>query len=189
MNQSLSLKIHYPSDIINRIEEIITPDIKKVKLKARIDGIHRKPDWENEVSEEKLLSEFIERDDIDTAGNRKNIVSFSKDKSHKLIHLIKEMHPDKVVYTSGHFYYPPTGYMGWHTNQHLAADRIYISYASESNKAFFRYYEDGKVITEYDDMGINIRRFSCRSTKPFFWHCVGSECDRFSFGFRLCDIT
>ena len=189
MNQNSNLREIFPDHITKRIEEIIIPDIKKVKLKAKIEGIRRISGWEEAVSEQNLHEFFIHRDDIDTCGDRKNIISFSKDKSNKLIHLIKEIYPDKIVYTSGHFYYPPTGYMGWHTNQHLAADRVYISFASESNKAFFRYYENGRVITDYDQKGINIRRFSCKSNKPYFWHCVGSDCDRFSFGFRLCDIT
>ena len=26
------------------------------------------------------------------------------------------------------------------------------------------------------------------STRPYFWHCVGSTCNRFSFGFRIEEV-
>ena len=78
--------------------------------------------------------------------------------------------------------------MSWHTNNDNPTDRIYISHASEQGKSFFRYYKDGKVITDYDDKGITVRRFTATGTKPYFWHCVGSQCDRVSIGFQLAKL-
>ncbi len=87
----------------------------------------------------------------------------------------------------GAFYYPPTGFMGWHTNCGTPGERFYITWASEDKKSFFRYYDDEKdeIITDYDDKGLTIRQFTIPTGKPYFWHCVGSECDRFSFGFLV----
>ena len=101
---------------------------------------------------------------------------------------MKELYPDRQVVGSGHYYYPKTGYMGWHTNSNQPDDRLYITYASEDKKSFFRYYVDGKVVTDYDNKGFNFRTFSLSDKEPYFWHCVGSECDRFSFGYRLVNV-
>ena len=78
--------------------------------------------------------------------------------------------------------------MGWHTNYKMPEERVYITYASEQGKSFFRYLEGDKVITDYDDKGLTVRRFAVSSKRPYFWHCAGSDCDRFSFGYRLKPI-
>ena len=77
--------------------------------------------------------------------------------------------------------------MGWHTNYDQPGHRLYITYSSENNKSFFRYRNRGEnqIMTDYDDKGITIREFLVPYKKPYFWHCVGSECDRISFGFCL----
>ena len=103
----------------------------------------------------------------------------------ELTALIQYTFADYHVRPSGQFYYPPDGYCGWHTNHDQPVERLYISYTPEKNKSFFRYYEDGKIVTDLDDEVICIRRFKCPEKEPYFWHCVGSETDRISFGFRL----
>ena len=75
--------------------------------------------------------------------------------------------------------------MGWHTNSSQPDEHLYIVYASEDKESFFRYYQDDEVITHYDNKGLNIRTFKATDQRPFFWHCVGSNCDRYSFGYRL----
>ena len=45
------------------------------------------------------------------------------------------------------------------------------------------------MITDYDNMGLNFRTFSVAKERPYFWHCVGSNCDRFSFGYKLVDVS
>ena len=99
--------------------------------------------------------------------------------------LVQSAFPKKRVQLSGDFYYPPTGFMGWHTNNDQPYDRVYINYASADKKSFFRYLKDGEVITDYDDKGITIREFDIPKPPDYFWHCVGSECDRYTFGFRI----
>ena len=75
--------------------------------------------------------------------------------------------------------------MGWHTNSNTPEKRVYLVYALEDKQSFFRYYEKGEVTTDYDNKGLTVREFNPSSKTPFFWHCVGSECDRYSFGFKL----
>lgn len=88
---------------------------------------------------------------------------------------------------SGRFYYPPGGYMGWHTNSDAPFNRLYIVYASESGRSFFKYYDQTtkEVVTCYDKKGINVYTFTTPEAPNLFWHCVGSDCHRFSFGYRL----
>ena len=99
--------------------------------------------------------------------------------------LVQSAFPKKRVQLSGDFYYPPTGFMGWHTNHDAPCERLYINYASADKKSFFRYFEGGQIVTDYDKIGMNARKFTCPGEPPYFWHCVGSECDRISFGFKL----
>lgn len=85
---------------------------------------------------------------------------------------------------SGRFYYPPKGFMGWHTNSNMAGWRVYASWAEESKKSYFRYFAKNKVHTEWEDAGWNFRAFEVK--KPnLYWHCVYTDCNRYSFGFRF----
>ncbi len=89
------------------------------------------------------------------------------------------------VNKSGHFLYPPGGFMSWHTNSKAPGWRLYINYVEEPGKSFFRYRdpETGKVKTSYDKKW-NFRLFKIDSQKPF-WHTVYSDTNRYSFGFRI----
>lgn len=141
------------------------------------------PNWQYYTSETYLMSII----DDEVPKNRNSNLSRCKvETPAKLIkEIVQNIYPDNYIWCSGSFYYPPTGYMSWHTNHDDPAERLYITYASEENKSFFRYYKDGKVITDYDKKGITVRKFQCPGTRPYFWHCVGSECDRISIGFTL----
>ena len=127
-----------------------------------------------------LESYFSEPNALPLENNKIDI-----DACHQLTALIQYTFTDYHVRPSGQFYYPPDGFCGWHTNHNQNEERLYISYTPEKNKSFFKYYEDGKIITDWDDEIICLRRFKCPEKKPYFWHCVGSETDRISFGFRL----
>ena len=105
----------------------------------------------------------------------------------KLLPVIEEeLFPDKKVKPAGGFYYPPGGFMGWHNNCKSPGLRLYISYASRANKSFFRYLnEKEEIINDYDDKGVTLRLFDIPKEPSHFWHCVGSDCDRYSIGFKL----
>ena len=88
---------------------------------------------------------------------------------------------------SGYFWYPRNSWCGWHTNQDIPGERLYLVYASEDNKSFFRYRdpETNKVVTITEPKGWSINRF----TVPYIedsqiWHCVFSYTNRISIGFR-----
>lgn len=89
------------------------------------------------------------------------------------------------VNVSGHFLYPPSGFMGWHTNSRKPAIRFYVTHAEEKNKSFFRYRdpETGDIVTSYDNEW-DFRMFNIIKEKPF-WHCVYSETFRWSLGYMV----
>ncbi len=145
------------------------------------------PTWEKEISTERLgeLSNFS------VPKNRtKNMISLDNEEAFftlkKLVAVtVANALPSMKLYVSGYFYYPESGFMGWHTNHDRPTDRLYVTYSSKESSSFFRYYENGKVVTDFDNKGVTVRRFAVPGTKPYFWHCVGSACDRISIGFIL----
>lgn len=86
---------------------------------------------------------------------------------------------------SGHFWYPPGSYMGWHTNARVPGWRAYVTYAEEPARSFFRFVDpqSGAVHTSWDD-GWDLRIFRVEPDRPF-WHAVYSGTDRFSFGYHV----
>lgn len=101
---------------------------------------------------------------------------------------------NQLISISGRFYYPGKykdkssgkeymGYMGFHTNSNALGYRVYASWAAEPKKSFFRYWQNSKLFTEWEEKGWNFRAFEVNKSK-LYWHCVYTECDRYSFGFR-----
>ena len=174
----------FPPATTREIKRIVKTEVQKIKFSAHKDGVYRDPNWKEKISKEAL--DTLMPEDIDGC-REKNLYVFSRGSSNKLLHIIKEKYPAKTIYSSGHFYYPPTGFMGWHTNCGTPDDHLYITYVEKGGESFFRYKEGDRIITSYDEEGLNIRSFSLSGTRPYFWHCVGSNCDRFSFGYRFCD--
>lgn len=110
----------------------------------------------------------------------------------KLIIKLNEIENDINGYyiPSGFYYYPPNGACGWHTNSNNPGKRIYLTYAQEENKSFFRYYDNEKkeIVTKYDKKGWFINKFNVRQEEEErFWHCIGSETNRISIGFNLVE--
>lgn len=89
------------------------------------------------------------------------------------------------ITTSGHLWYPPGSYMGWHTNSKVPGWRIYVNYAEDEGRSFFRYRDPrGKSIVTLDDKHWNIRLFRIRNDIPL-WHAVYSDTNRFSMGYMV----
>jgi hypothetical protein len=89
-----------------------------------------------------------------------------------------------LISLSGRFHYPPKGFMGFHTNSSAIGWRIYATRCDEDNKSFFRYYKNGKMITEWEQKGWNFRAFQIVKGS-LYWHCVYTDTNRYSFGFRF----
>lgn len=104
--------------------------------------------------------------------------------------VIKELRlkfPGSAPVCSGHFWYPPQCFMGWHTNSRKPDWRYYINYAEEPGKSFFRYKDPqtGEIVTAWDDVW-NERQFHIQKD-PLLWHAVYSNTNRFSFGYVIKD--
>ena len=86
---------------------------------------------------------------------------------------------------TGHFWYPPGGYMEWHTNSRNPGWRFYITYVDKPGKSFFRYRDpiSGEIITIYDKQW-NFRLFKV-SLDKLLWHAVYSNTHRFSIGYTI----
>lgn len=105
-----------------------------------------------------------------------------------VLNILKSQYPNKLVKKSGGFWYKPGYYMGWHNNHGRKGTRIYVTYADENGKSFFRYRDKktGDVITTYDQKGWTVRLFDVSDVpNDFYWHSVYSNCNRFSFGFNI----
>jgi hypothetical protein len=91
----------------------------------------------------------------------------------------------KLISVSGRFHYPPKGYMGWHTNSNAEGNRLYATFATTEKQSYFRYYdlEKKQIVTEWETKGWNFRAFQVKKER-LYWHCVYTDSDRYSFGFR-----
>jgi len=87
---------------------------------------------------------------------------------------------DKKRYKpSGLFFTPPGGYCGWHTNSDNPGHRMYLVWAEEDNKSFFKWKDPntGEIITKWEKKGWNVNKFEAP-----MWHCLGSWTNRISIG-------
>jgi hypothetical protein len=93
--------------------------------------------------------------------------------------------PALAIANSGHFWYPPGGYMGWHQNLRTPGWRLYVSFAEEPGRSFFRYRHpgSGEIVTALDGTW-NFRLFEITPARPL-WHAIHSQTHRFSIGYRV----
>ena len=176
------MKKNIPTNLIKELEWSITKIVSRVKSEARLAGLKVVPNWKDKVSSAALDTSV----DVPLAGDNHNLYCFSASQTLKLLHVVQQLYPNKQIVSSGSFLYPETGYMGWHTNSDAPCTRLYITYKDGDGESFFRYLNsDNEVITDYDDDGITIREFNIPELPEQLWHCVGSECDRYSFGFKI----
>ena len=101
--------------------------------------------------------------------------------------LEKLLKPRRVMrlFQSGRNWYPPNGYMGWHTNANVQGFRLYCNHTPVAQRSYFRYLDPftSQIETSWDSAGWNFRCF--RTDLEPLWHCVYSQTDRISFGYGL----
>jgi hypothetical protein len=185
-------------DIFNLTDKIKTQMLdgtfKPRKTNHKVNLQELKKDVEYNLSEKRLYELETKYGDVIFAGapksrnqNRWRFISdfhlgipMSSALHGKLIKKINKKYNNKYM-DSGLFHYPPGGYCGWHTNSDCLGERIYLVWAEEDNKSFFRYrdLDTGEIITRWEKKGWQVQRF-----EPPTWHCVGSYTNRISVGFR-----
>lgn len=111
---------------------------------------------------------------------------FADDIINSIIKKLQVSLKEENVDHRGIYYYPPGSRCGWHTNSNSPGKRIYLTWAQESNKSFFKYYDYklDKIITKYDKKGWQINEFVIPK-EGLFWHYVGSHTTRKSIGFQF----
>lgn len=176
----MTLRISLNSEHTQGVLRVIEKNLPSILGNTKKAGSFVVPDWQDRVSEAALTARDTP---VSTSDNLVNFGSLGV--ARKMTHIIQAAFPDKVVSPSGFFHYPPTGFMGWHTNSDVACQRLYITWTPVAGKSFFRYVEGGTIKTDYDDAGLTLRLFDIPSSPPHLWHCVGSETDRISIGYRL----
>ena len=143
------------------------------------------PDYD--AAEHYTSKEYLETlKDDQVVGRHKHLYEFGRDRlAEQLLGDLYLAFPGYDPRVSGYFYYPPGGYMSWHTNSDRPERRVYVTWASHNKKSFFRSVQDGSIVTDWDKKGANVRVFDVTDKEPYYWHCVYSDCYRVSFGFRL----
>ena len=147
---------------------------------------------EQRLSKDQLLSFQESPDNRFIADDDANQIKFGNVRfsalTQTLAHVLNErLEPRRLMrlFQSGRNWYPPRGYMGWHTNANVQGFRHYCSHAPVSRASYFRFQDpDSKaIVTSWDETGWNFRCF--RTDLEPLWHCVYSETDRISFGYGL----
>ena len=86
-------------------------------------------------------------------------------------------------------WFKPKNYMGWHTNCRKVKHkdyRLYFVWCDEDNKSFFRWRDSmGKIHTKWERKGWNLNWFQLGNCENPTWHCIYSNCNRFSIGFQV----
>jgi hypothetical protein len=89
---------------------------------------------------------------------------------------------------TGAFWYPPTGYMSWHSNSEQKAYRMYAVWSPKEKGSFFKVQdrETKETITSWDKKGWTFRLFECvdKPIDKYSWHCIWSDSNRISAGFH-----
>lgn len=131
--------------------------------------------------------EFLREIDTDIPNAEATGLFEFEDLNRNLIQFLLQAYPNHSIVPSGWFHYPNNGFMSWHTNSNIKTKRVYVVFADEDKKSFFRFEDGDEIITDYDDKGVTIREFD--TSDQLLWHCVYSECNRYSFGFRIQDMS
>lgn len=171
--------LEFKKSNISTIKSIIESDVKDLCSDKKLFEIINTPSEKN--------SRFCNDGQIIFLEHNKML---SKHLKSFLFYLYKK-HPNSSIINSGFFYYPKNSHMGWHTNADDPYLRCYISY-SESGDSFFKYYDQvlKKTVISYDVRGWNIRYFNIhKEPEKLFWHCVYSNTDRISVGFKILKNT
>lgn len=189
LDDDVRLKLR--SEIVEKIYPLVLEKLKKDEIEMC--GQVRGDINEDFVSLEMLLNIMNTHEDIPVSrsGKKKTLIPLSDQYASANIidSYIEKLYPEYAVRRSGFFLYPKNGYMSWHTNSDEPCKRVYVAFADENMKSYFRYFDPNKkeIVTDYDINDVNIREFEITGKYPFFWHAVYSKCNRISIGYRLFD--
>jgi hypothetical protein len=90
-------------------------------------------------------------------------------------------------------FYPPGGYVGWHTNWDANAYQILFTWSLDGN-GYFRYYDKFKdeIVTIPDVPGWQCRHFyfgALEEPEHHCWHSAYTDCDRITLAYKFVNGT
>lgn len=92
--------------------------------------------------------------------------------------------------TAVHTYYPPGGFMGWHTNHNAIGYNILLTYNPDGEGGFFRWYDSVKdeIKTLPDPKGWSCKvgyygGYTEREKGNMIYHCCGNTVKRLTLGY------
>tara|TARA_R110002096_G_scaffold69149_1_gene166338 strand:- start:19058 stop:19732 length:675 start_codon:yes stop_codon:yes gene_type:complete len=85
-------------------------------------------------------------------------------------------------------YYPPKGFVGWHTNYDANAYQVLFTWSKDGN-GFFRYRNaDGTITTEQDKPGWQARHYyfgAENEPDDHLWHSAYAGCERITLAYKF----
>lgn len=78
-------------------------------------------------------------------------------------------------------YYPPGGFIDWHTNENIETYNAICTYSHTGN-SYFQYKKDGQVTTVPDKFGWSVKKTKWSKQDPL-WHRAESNDDRITVTF------
>jgi hypothetical protein len=153
-------------------------------------------DFDLSLGHDALISAML--NDADSAGGNQDskVISYRRAMAVPTVSdnvevAVRELHSllpevSSEIEISGNAIYLRGSHMGWHSNHSRSDGRIYCSWAEHGDTNFFRYQHPltGKVVTEWERAGWNIKSFTIPPRPYRFWHCIGAKSLRLSLGFR-----
>ena len=84
-------------------------------------------------------------------------------------------------------YYPPGGFVGWHTNWNAPAYQILFTW-SRTGEGYFRYFDGKKIVTIEDKPGWQVRWYHfgwIQDPVNHCWHSAYTYCDRITLAYKF----
>ena len=86
-------------------------------------------------------------------------------------------------------YYPPGGFVGWHTNWNAAAHQMIFTW-SKTGEGYFKYYDNKtkEIVTIPDVPGWQCRYYyfgKIEEVNHWCWHSAYTYCDRITLAYKF----
>lgn len=97
-------------------------------------------------------------------------------------------HFKRVIHRRDWWWYKPENWMAYHTNSEKETMwRVYFIWADEDDMSYVNYYDrdNDKILTIWDKKGWNINYFKIGNRDNENPHCIWSDCNRVSMGFKV----
>lgn len=147
---------------------------------------------------EKYLTECLSRDTLVGVPDRHFAQPISKmkradpEKWEEYMHKVKfDFAAELGAHTSALLsYYPPGGFVGWHTNYDAFAYQVLLTWSKTGN-GYFRYYDKakGEIVTIQDVVGWQARHFYFgpeNEPHNLCWHSAYAGDERITLAYKFC---